>query len=69
MSYRTMKRRTKVLNQEKLNRLNELARKSKLIPLNAAELDEQRALREEYLENFRKGFRDQLEHIHLVDKD
>ena len=58
-----------MLNKEKLSRLNELARKSKVAPLTQAELDEQQALRNEYLENFRKGFRDQLAHIHLVDKD
>ncbi|WDL98648.1 DUF896 domain-containing protein [Alicyclobacillus sp. ALC3] len=58
-----------MLEKKKLNRLNELARKSKVEPLTETELVEQQALRNEYLENFRKGFRDQLDHIHLVDKD
>lgn len=58
-----------MLSKEKLARLNELARKKKTTALTAAEHEEQQALRQEYLENFRKGFRNQLEHIHLVDKD
>ncbi|MDR0424376.1 MAG: DUF896 domain-containing protein [Clostridiales Family XIII bacterium] len=56
-----------MVSKEKLERINELARKSKLTGLSPEEKEEQQALRTEYLENFRKSFRDQLEHIHIAD--
>jgi uncharacterized protein YnzC (UPF0291/DUF896 family) len=56
-----------IISEEKLARINELARKSKHTPLNPEEKEEQRALRAEYLANFRESFRAQLEAIELVD--
>ncbi|WAH37920.1 DUF896 domain-containing protein [Alicyclobacillus dauci] len=58
-----------MLHPEKIERLNHLARKSKRETLSDEEREEQRKLREEYLTNFRKEFRNHLDHIHVVDKD
>ena len=49
------------MEQSKIDRINELARKSKTEPLTEAELAEQKALREEYLASFRAMFRGQLD--------
>ncbi|MFZ7131465.1 MAG: DUF896 domain-containing protein [Eubacteriales bacterium] len=56
-----------MLSKEKLDRINVLARKKKSEGLTNQEMEEQRVLREEYLENFRKSFRRQLDDIELVD--
>lgn len=58
-----------MLHPEKIARLNELAKQSKMKPLTPEEAEERRQLREEYLANFRSTFRDHLERIHLVDED
>jgi uncharacterized protein YnzC (UPF0291/DUF896 family) len=42
-----------MLEKEKLDRLNALARKAKKESLNSEELQEQKALRDEYLGNLR----------------
>lgn len=56
--------------KEKIDRINELARKSKTpAGLSAEEKAEQKALREEYLEEFRRSFRDQLEHTSIQEPD
>jgi len=49
-----------VLSEERLARINELARKQRTVGLSAAEQAEQHALRQAYLEAFRKSFRAQL---------
>lgn len=56
-----------MLSKEKLDRLNFLARKSKNEGLTKDEKNEQQELRQEYLKNFRKSFRNQLENIEIVD--
>ncbi|WP_427338924.1 DUF896 domain-containing protein [Caloranaerobacter sp. DY30410] len=56
-----------MLSKEKLNRINYLARKSKIEGLTEEEKKEQKALREEYLENFRKSFRKQLNSIKFAE--
>jgi uncharacterized protein YnzC (UPF0291/DUF896 family) len=58
-----------IISEEKLARINELARKSKLEPLSLLEKEEQNALRAEYLANFRESFRNQLESIEITDRD
>jgi uncharacterized protein YnzC (UPF0291/DUF896 family) len=58
-----------MLSDEKLARLNHLSRKSKTSALTEEERNEQKALREEYLANLRKSLRQQLDHIHVVEKD
>ncbi|QSX07970.1 DUF896 domain-containing protein [Alkalibacter rhizosphaerae] len=57
------------MNKEKMERINELARKKKDTGLTPEEAAEQKELREEYLADFRKNFRAQLENIELVDED
>ena len=50
------------MEQKKLDRINELARKKKSgATLSEEELAEQAALREEYLQEFRASFRAQLD--------
>jgi len=56
-----------MLTQEKMDRINELARKKKTVGLTEEELAEQAELRAEYLEKFREGFKKQLEQIEFVD--
>ena len=58
------------MTQEKIARINELARKSKTPQgLTPAEQAEQQALRQEYLEEVRRSFRDQLEHTVIQEPD
>jgi uncharacterized protein YnzC (UPF0291/DUF896 family) len=45
------------MEQKKLDRINELARKAKETELNEEEKAEQKALREEYIQEFRAHFR------------
>lgn len=56
------------MEQEKISRINELAKKSKEEGLTRAEKQEQQALREEYLAAIRKNFRRTLDSIEIVDK-
>jgi uncharacterized protein YnzC (UPF0291/DUF896 family) len=58
-----------MLTPDKIERINELARKKKAGTLTPEEAQEQQALREEYLANFRKNFREQLEAIEFIDDD
>jgi len=54
---------------ERLKRINELAHKAKTVGLTAEEIAERDKLRKEYLEDFRRRTRGQLENIVLVDED
>lgn len=45
------------MEQSKIDRINQLARKSKETELTPEELAEQKALREEYIADFRRGLR------------
>ena len=56
-----------MLSKEKIERINELARKQKSGELTREEKNEQSRLRAEYLESFRKSFRQQLENVHFVE--
>jgi len=58
-----------MLTEEKMNRINELARKSKITELSQIEKEEQTALRKEYMERFRESFKGQLERIKFIDKE
>lgn len=49
------------MEREKINRINELARKSKETPLSPEELAEQKALRDEYIAEIRLSFGATLE--------
>ncbi|MHC5247854.1 DUF896 family protein [Enterococcus sp. LJL90] len=58
-----------MLSEEKINRINELARKKKAEGLNEAESKEQKFLREEYLKAFRSGMKHHIEGMKVVDPE
>lgn len=49
------------MEKTKIERINALAAKAKIAPLSEEELAEQRALREEYLNEYRRALRGQLD--------
>ncbi|WP_105159030.1 DUF896 family protein, partial [Streptococcus suis] len=57
------------MEQAKIDRINELARKKKTEGLTEEELQEQAALREEYIEGYRRSVRAHIEGIKVVDED
>ena len=56
------------MEEKKILRINELAKKAKEQGLTEAEAKEQKELREEYLAAIRKNFRAKLDSIEIVDK-
>ncbi|AXI09164.1 hypothetical protein CUC15_09600 [Oceanobacillus zhaokaii] len=56
-----------MLSQDKLSRINELARKAKNEGLNDTEKQEQKDLREAYLKNVRSSFKNQLKTMTVID--
>lgn len=56
------------MEQAKINRINELAKKKKTVGLTADEKVEQAQLREEYIEGYRRSVRHHIEGIKLVDE-
>ncbi len=58
-----------MLSKDKLNRISELANKSKKKGLTKSEKEEQRKLREEYLSEFRGAFKNHLKSIKVVDPE
>ena len=57
------------MEQSKIDRINELARKKKAEGLTPAEIEEQAALRAEYIAGFRASLTAQLENTVVVDPD
>ena len=57
------------MNEEKIARINELARKSKAEGLTEAEKQEQTILRQEFIANVRNNLKSQLNNIDLVNPD
>ena len=57
------------MNQKRLDRINELACKSKSVGLTEEEKEEQKVLRQEYLRDFREALRGQIENITIVEPD
>ncbi len=57
------------MDEKKLARINELARKSKAEGLTTAEAAEQKMLRQEYIEAVRMNLRSQLNNIDIREKD
>ena len=60
---------TNMLSPEKINRINELARKKKEEKLTPTEEKEQQLLRQEYLAAFRGGMRNHIEGLKIVDEE
>ena len=58
-----------MLEKNKLDRLNELARSKKIRALTEQETAEHQALREEYLNNFRTHFTGILDNIQIKNPD
>lgn len=57
------------MTQEKIQRINELYRKSQAEGLSEAEKKEQDLLRKEYIANMKKNLRNQLNNIDMVNDD
>ncbi len=57
-----------MITEEKIKRINELARKSKAEGLTDAEKEEQQILRREYIDAFKANLRAQLDQIEFVDE-
>lgn len=57
------------MTQEKIQRINELYRKSQAEGLSEAEKKEQDLLRKEYIANEKKNLRNQLNNIDMVNDD
>lgn len=58
-----------MLPKDKLNRINQLANKSKTTGLTEAEAKEQSALRREYLETFRSSMFTTLKGVTIIDPE
>ena len=56
-----------MLSKEKIDRINFLAHKKKREGMTEEEILEQKQLRQEYLAEFRKNFRRQLEDVRFVE--
>ncbi|MBO5485429.1 MAG: DUF896 domain-containing protein [Eubacterium sp.] len=57
------------MNQEKINRINELYKKQKAGTMTPEEREEQAALRAEYIEAIRRDIRNTLEHTSIQEPD
>ena len=56
------------MKQEKIDRINQLARKAKTEGLNEQEKEEQAELRQEYVKAYRESLRAQLHSLKVVDE-
>lgn len=54
---------------ERIQRINELAHKEKSSGLTDEEKEEQQALRQAYLQDFRESFKNQLKNVKVVDPE
>ncbi len=57
------------MTQEKINRINELAKKQKTVGLTEQEKAEQYTLRREYIDSFKRSLVSQLENAYIVEPD
>ena len=57
------------MEKEQIERINELARKKKTVGLTAAELEEQAALRAQYLKEFRANMEATLQAVRVEQAD
>ncbi|MEL3974691.1 DUF896 domain-containing protein [Rossellomorea oryzaecorticis] len=58
-----------MLSKNKMNRINELAKKSKADGLTESEAKEQTKLRKEYLETFRQSMKGTIENTRVFDSE
>lgn len=57
------------MDEQKIKRINELARKSKAEGLSDEEKKEQKILRQEYIDAIRRNLKSQLDNIDVEQKD
>lgn len=57
------------MEQNLIQRINELARKAKTSGLSPEEKEEQTQLRNQYRAEFRRNLTDQLEHTYIMDEN
>ena len=57
-----------MIDQELINKINELANKKKTVGLTEEEITLQKELRKQYLALFKEGLKQQLESIEIVDE-
>ena len=57
------------MEQSRIDRINELARKAKTVGLTAQEVQERDALRKEYVAAVRQNLRAQLDNTFIVDEN
>lgn len=57
------------MDEQKIKRINELARKSKTEGLTEEERKEQKILRQEYIDAVRRNLKSQLDNIDMQEKD
>ena len=67
--YLKKQKRIKIMTEEKIKRINELAKKSREQGLTDQEKEEQLSLRREYIDSFRKSLETQLDSIVVEEKD
>ena len=58
-----------MLSKEKIDRINELSKKSKTAGLSIEEAKEQTKLRQEYLDSFRSSMRETIENVQVIDPE
>ncbi|KMK76593.1 DUF896 domain-containing protein [Alkalihalobacillus pseudalcaliphilus] len=58
-----------MLSKDKINRINELSKRSKTTGLSKEEQLEQQKLRKEYIQTFRGAFKNQLHSVKVVDEN
>lgn len=58
-----------MISDKKLQRINELAKKAKEEGLTLKEQQEQKKLRQEYLQGFRQSFKNQIENVTVLDPE
>lgn len=57
------------MEQKKIDRINELARKQKAEGLTSEEKEEQAVLRREYIESYKRSLVAQLENMYIIEPD
>ena len=57
------------MEKEKIERINELARKKKTVGLTVEELEKQAVLRRQYLDEFRESVRGTLDQVYIQQED
>ena len=57
------------MTEERIARLNELARKKKTVGLSASEVEEQQRLRRQYIDEFKENLKSTLDQVYIERED